>query len=153
MMKKSFVTGLLMILLLLIIGCGTGEIGSNEKTAPSTSKTDETFTLLLTRDWGGEVLDTQNVKIEPEHDLLEYMQEEWQVTTGSGGGFIKGINGLESVSISGDSYDWFFYVNGEAAQTGAEQVEPKAGDTIYWDYHQWSSSSGYIEDPDGFPSK
>lgn len=152
MMKKSFVTGLLMILLLMIIGCGTGEIGGNEKTAPA-SETTDTFTLLLTRDWGAEVLDTEMVRIEPEHNLLEYMQEEWQVTTGSGGGFIKGINGLESVSKSGDSYDWFFYVNGETAQKGAEEVEPKAGDTIYWDYHQWASSSGYIEDPDGFPPK
>jgi hypothetical protein len=111
-MKKSFVTGLLMILLLMIIGCGTGEIGGNEKTAPA-SETTDTFTLLLTRDWAAEVLDTEMVRIEPEHNLLEYMQEEWQVTTGSGGGFIKGINGLGSVSKSGDSYDWFFYVNGE----------------------------------------
>lgn len=126
-------------------------LSAHEQTTPAVRE--EAFTLYLTRDFGAEVLETRNVEIKPEYDLMEYMQEEWQVTTGFGGGFIKGINGLESVSASGECYDWFFYVNGKASQAGAQQYKPKTGDIIYWDYHQWASSSGYIEEPNDFPPK
>lgn len=110
-----------------------------------------TFALHLTRDFGGEVLDSRSVEIKSDYSLLEYMQEEWQVTTGFGGGFIKDINGLKSAANSGDRYDWFFYVNGEVSPVGAGQVKPDAGDVIYWDYHLWSSGSGPVEANKSFP--
>lgn len=110
----------------------------------------DTFLLHMTRDLGEELLETLTVGIKPGHSLMDYMQEEWQVKTGFGGGFVKGINGLESASISGGRFDWFFYVNNEVSPVGAEQYEPKAGDIIYWDYHQWSAA-GNMEDPERFP--
>ncbi|MDD3894500.1 MAG: DUF4430 domain-containing protein [Syntrophomonadaceae bacterium] len=121
----------------------------NDKVIKSDSK--DTFDLYMTRDFGREIMDSRQVKLKPGYSLMEYMKEEWQITTGFGGGFIIGINGLESANSSGDCYDWFFYVNGEAAPVGAEQAEPEAGDIIYWDYHLWSSETGSIEVPDNFP--
>ncbi len=112
---------------------------------------EDTFQLNLTRDFGGEVLDSRSVEIKSDYSLLEYMQEEWQVTTGFGGGFIKDINGLKSAANSGDRYDWFYYVNGEVSPVGAGQVKPHAGDVIYWDYHLWTSGSGSVEANESFP--
>ena len=113
----------------------------------------DTFRLCLTRDWGTEVLDSRNVIIKPDYNLLNYMKKEWQLDTGYGSGFITGINGLQSAKDEGNRYDWFFYVNSELSLVGAGQVKPRSGDVIYWDYHMWSNSSGIIGDDGSFPPK
>ncbi|NLO03399.1 MAG: DUF4430 domain-containing protein [Bacteroidales bacterium] len=134
----------------------------NEEEGPAAGTTDkesieaeegDTFRLCLTRDWGTEVLDSRNVIIKPDYNLLNYMKEEWQLDTGFGSEFVAGINGLQSAKDEGNRYDWFFYVNGELSPVGAGQVKPESGDVIYWDYHMWSNSSGLIEDEASFPPK
>lgn len=113
----------------------------------------DTFRLYLTRDWGAEVLESHNVTIKPDYNLLNYMKEEWQLDTGFGNGFVTGINGLKSAKDDGNRYDWFFYINGELSPVGAGQVKPGDGDVICWDYHMWLTSSGVIENDYIFPAK
>lgn len=194
MMKRRIAAGALIILLLIIAGCGTDKIARNDLAATPSQKTTDisltapvpsvlpqpdepansasletgtaiesetdnaitsdiknTFALHLTRDFGGEVLDSRQIEIKSGYSLLKYTEEEWQLTTSYGGGFVKGINGLESATNSGDRYDWFYYVNGEVSPVGAGQIKPDAGDVIYWDYHLWSSRSGPVEVTGSFP--
>lgn len=112
-----------------------------EEAGPAAATRENSFLLYLSRDFGREKLDSRQVKVNSAGSLLEYMQKEWQVTTGFGGGFVKGIKGLESVNGSGQRYDWFFYVNGVGAPVGADRVNPSPGSIIWWDYHLWSNGS------------
>lgn len=100
------------------------------------------FQLIVTQNFGTDKLDSRQVAIKADLNLLEYMQHELQVDTHYGGGFIGEINGLKSTNKSGNRYDWFFYVNGIGSPVGAAQIKPRAGDIIWWDYHSWGSGAG-----------
>lgn len=100
------------------------------------------FRLIITRNFGREIVQELDVAIRPETSLIELMQQDLQVSTGFGGGFIKAINNYESGSFSGQRWDWFFYVNGIGSPVGAGQVKPRPGDMIWWDYHAWSNGPG-----------
>ncbi len=100
------------------------------------------FKLIITRNFGSEVIEELDIAVRPETSLIELMQQDLQVSTGFGGGFIKGINNYESGTFSGQRWDWFFYVNGIGSPVGAGQVKPRPGDMVWWDYHAWSSGPG-----------
>lgn len=115
---------------------------SGEEVKPIATSSENSFILHSSRDFGRETLNSRPVKLQSSGSLLDYMQEEWQVKTGFGGGFVQGIDGLESANSSGNRYDWFFYVNGIVAPVGADQIKPSSGHIIWWDYHRWSSGPG-----------
>lgn len=120
--------------------------GSNApqpQTAEAAAKNEQaSFKLIITRNFGREIIEDLDVAVRPETSLIELMQQDLQVSTGFGGGFIKGINNYESGTFSSQRWDWFFYVNGLGSPVGAGQVKPRPGDTIWWDYHAWSSGPG-----------
>ncbi len=42
----------------------------------------------------------------------------------------------------GDRFDWFFYVNGVESPVGAADYALHGGDSIWWDYRDWSAAEG-----------
>jgi len=146
-MIKKVIYSLVLLLMITYSGCssaGTVEekssLGSNS-VSPLETTTDH-FTISLTRDYGQIALDSREVELQSDFSLMEYMQREHQVTTGFGGGFITGINGLESSAGTDGNFDWFFFVNGSVASVGADQLKPAPSDVVWWDYHRWSDAAG-----------
>jgi Domain of unknown function (DUF4430) len=112
---------LALALVVLLVACGgaTEEQGRAE--------------LWVTRDRGAEVLLQRTVPAGL--TVLQALRREADVETRYGGRFVQAINGLEG-SLSGGR-DWFFFVNGVAADRGAAEYRLRAGETVWWDYRAW----------------
>ncbi|HEX3010888.1 MAG TPA: DUF4430 domain-containing protein [Syntrophomonadaceae bacterium] len=105
----------------------------------------EMVTLMITRDFGKQVLFKKEVTIGSKSTVIDVLKNNIAVTTGYGGSYVKSIKGLESHSagISGHRWDWFYYINGICADTGAGDYVLRPGEAVWWDYHEWSST-GFV---------
>jgi hypothetical protein len=112
----------LLALVLLLAGCGGA--GEDER---------GTATLWITRDRGSEVL--HEGTIPAGLTVLRALRREVEVETRYGGRFVQAIDGIEGSLAAGR--DWFFFVNGVAADKGAAEYRLRPGDTAWWDYRQW----------------
>jgi len=145
---------LILLLAFLIIAGGaaglylyrSGEGAGTPPPAPPAERPDatgETVHLWITRDFGGQTLFAEEVAIEADDTVMDVlMRYGGEVKTAYGGGFVEAIQGLASAYRPGDDtskkLDWFYYVNGTMADIGAAEFPVKAGDVIWWDYHDWS---------------
>ncbi len=76
-------------------------------------------------------------------DVLRLLAEHADVEAGYGGRFVNGIDGLASTfgaAGSDDAADWFYWVDGEMADVGADERKLKGGETVWWDYHPWADA-------------
>lgn len=112
---------------------GTAEKGSVRE---SGQLADGNVTLVVTRDFGRQVLLDKEAELKGTRTVLALLRELAEVDTGYGGNFVRGINGL----YSRPGQDWFYYVNGVAAAVGAGDYQLRAGDRVWWDYHPWQAS-------------
>ena len=112
------------LLALFLAGCGAGEGGHG------------TATLWVTRDNGAQVLYTGTVPAGL--TAMQALERKLKVSTRYGGRFVQSIDGV-SGSASGQR-DWFFFVNGIEADTGAAEVRLRRGDAEWWDYRSWKGS-------------
>lgn len=140
-MVKKILPSLIILLLLACSGCSSAGLLENRSTEETQVDSAGYFTITLTRDFGEQVLDTREVQVQSSWSLMEYMQREYQVTTGFGGSFITGLNGVESAAGEEGNSDWFFFVNGAVAMVGADRLKPAPGDVVWWDYHRWSDAA------------
>ncbi|WP_281064345.1 Ig-like domain-containing protein [Clostridium muellerianum] len=112
--------------------------------------TDNTFTMLITRDNGASTIKTFTMTIDKDkknENSMEYLKSVTKVTELQGPGFINGIDGLLNVFLKDMpiedrkagyyGIDWFIYLNGSLTPVGATGVHPKAGDILKFDYHKW----------------
>jgi hypothetical protein len=62
-----------------------------------------------------------------------------EVETAYGGGFVNAINGISSgfTGTQQTMTDWFVYINGIQARTGALDYALNNGDIQHWDFHAW----------------
>ncbi len=97
--------------------------------------------ITVSRDFGKVVLRDQRVEAAG-ISALEALKKVAKVETAYGGGFIVSIDGLASTYRGEGSrkLDWFFYVNGQMAETGAAEYTVREGDRIVFDYHSWELS-------------
>lgn len=105
------------------------------------------FTLIVTKNNGSKTLKSKVLNVEEGKNAMEYLKSVSEVTELQGPGFINGIDGLLNVFTNDLStekrkagilgIDWFIYLNGSLTKTGALGVQPKAGDTLNFDYHEW----------------
>lgn len=110
-----------------VAGCGFGAGASSPGTA----------TLTVTRDYGSKVLVQASEDDPPSSEtVIRFLDDEAEITTRYGGGFVQSINGLAGTGSS----DWFFYVNGIESPVGSADVDVKGGDRIWWDYRNWSAA-------------
>jgi len=63
-----------------------------------------------------------------------------EVETAYGGGFVNAISGVRSgfTGTQQTMTDWFLYINGIQAKTGALDYKLNDGDIQHWDFHVWS---------------
>jgi hypothetical protein len=96
-------------------------------------------TLTVTRDFGRDVLlERRADEVADGETVMRFLQRSGEVDTGYGGRFVDAIEGLRSGSRQGERRDWFYYVNGIEADTGAAEQEVAGGDRVWWDYRDWS---------------
>lgn len=111
-------------------GCGLGpgeEVGG--------------VTLTVTRDYGAAQLSHPVVESVNESDtVMRVLDRNAEITTRYGGGFVQSIDGLEREDREGRSLDWLYYVNGVEATIGAAEYELSGGESIWWDYRDWTAA-------------
>ena len=96
--------------------------------------------LRVTRDFGRTTLTTASVsKIRPSDTVMRFLQSHAKTTTRYGGGFVQSIDGIAG-DASGGRHDWFYFVNGVEAPTGAAARALAPGDVVQWDYRNWDAT-------------
>ncbi len=129
-MKRTLGAAASVAAALLVTGCGLGEgdeLGGGVE-------------LRVTRDFGHERLASAEREEVTEGDtVMRLLQSEVEVETAYGGGFVQAIEGLSGEGPEGRS-DWFYFVNGVEADTGAADRGLAPGDVIQWDYRDWGAA-------------
>ena len=111
-------------------GCGIG---------PGEGRGD--VALTVTRDYGAEALLDRSVGDVSESDtVMRVLDRNAEIETRYGGGFVHSIGGLAAERRSGESFDWFFYVNGVESSVGAADYPLRGGERVWWDYREWSGA-------------
>lgn len=110
------------------------------ETAPSPVHNDPTATVVVSTDFGVEILLEGTVDITSNTTALAALEDLVAVETKYGGGFVSVINGISSEYGGGNwnKKDWFFYINGFSSNTGASDYLLQDGDIEHWDFHDWS---------------
>lgn len=135
--KGKFLAAILSVLLLATAGCASG---TDKSRAPA-----GTAMLLVTRDYGREVIAQKRVEVKPGQTVFEIMALELELDTAYGGQFVNGINGLKSgfTGMRGAErrmVDWFYFINGVAADTGPHDQLARPGQVVWWDYREWETA-------------
>lgn len=106
-------------------GAGTGEVS-----------------LTVTRDFGaGQLMPPLSEAVSESDTVMRVLDRNIAIETAYGGGFVQSIDGLRGDRRDGRPYDWFFYVNGLWSPVGAADYPLRGGDSIWWDYRDWSASA------------
>jgi hypothetical protein len=93
--------------------------------------------LLVTQGFGAQtVLAKAAPKVVGADTVMRMLERNAKVGTGYGGGFVESIGGLSG----GGGSDWFYYVNGVQAGTGAADTKLHSGDHVWWDRHDWAAT-------------
>ncbi|NPV43495.1 MAG: DUF4430 domain-containing protein [Firmicutes bacterium] len=133
-MKRAIYFILLTVVLFTLTLAGCGE------------KTDFEYgeiNIIVTKDFGNEILFNKTVRFEADKSVMDVMEENFEISTAYGGGFIASIEGLKSGFLDAKTrrkIDWFYYVNGALAQVGAKDYYLKPNDVVIWDYYDWSGN-------------
>jgi len=121
---------LLLAAALATAGCGLGpgaDVGGVE--------------LRVTRDYGASTMLEREIGDVTESDtVMRVLERNADVSTRYGGDFVEAIDGLEAQERYDRSEDWFFYVDGVESTVGAGDYPLSAGDSIWWDYHEWGQA-------------
>jgi len=133
---KIFIT--LIILITTISGCNNSEdIDNISSEGPS-----HVF-LSITKNYGKEEIFNEKVELKNNFTVYDVLNENIELGTEYGGGFVSSIEGIESTfgGSTGVKKDWFYYINGICADVGAIDYELTGGEQIWWDYHKWDGAT------------
>jgi hypothetical protein len=115
----------------LLAGCGVG-FGPGESSGEAE--------LAVTRDYGSQVLLEKQVgPLNQSSTALRLLDQNAEIETSYGGAFVDSIESISSESGS-RSRDWFYFVNGIAAERGAAEFVIEPGDRMWWDYRDWTDA-------------
>ncbi|EZH64606.1 hypothetical protein DH09_18935 [Bacillaceae bacterium JMAK1] len=148
MLKKWLVVG---VAATLLVGCATDEEAPEEQELEpveeaddeastddetATDATEETYeaTIILTED-GEEVIEESTVEFTEGDNLMEVMDEYFELTTDADQTFIEGINGYDSNET--DDYFWTYTVNDEEIFEGVADYELEPEDEVHFDFAEW----------------
>ncbi len=122
--------GALLCAALAAAGCG---LGSGEGVGD--------VSLTVTRDFGTEPLVGPVREAASESDtVMRLLDRNSELSTRYGGGFVSSIDGLAEATEDGRRKDWFFFVNGVESPVGAAELALRGGESIWWDYRDWSTA-------------
>jgi hypothetical protein len=114
----------------LLAGCGLGA-----GHAPTGAR------LTVSGEFGTTVLTQSNAPhVSGSETVMRLLMRNSTVTTRFGGGFVQSIDGRSGGQRRGQPIDWFYYVNGIEAPKGGADTVVHAGDSIWWDLHDWSQT-------------
>jgi hypothetical protein len=119
----------LAVLATAVAGCGLGAGSSSSGVALTVSDGFGKKVLVLKDDASTKGQDT----------VLRFLSRNAKVTTRFGGGFVQSVDGLAG-KTGASQVDWFYFVNGAEGSKGAGSVRVHAGDSIWWDRHDWSAA-------------
>jgi hypothetical protein len=121
---------LLLFAALAAAGCGLGP-----------GKGLDEVELTVTRDYGTVPMLRRGLGDLNESDtVMRALEGSADISTRYGGGFVQSIDGLEAQESVDRSLDWFFYVDGVEATVGAADYPLHGGESIWWDYRDWSGA-------------
>ncbi|MGO9754360.1 MAG: DUF4430 domain-containing protein [Solirubrobacteraceae bacterium] len=121
-----------------IAGCGLGA-------GPGTSNA----SITVTRDFGSRHVGALTQRHVPGAEtVIQMLERGFPVSTSYGGGFVQSI---DSFAGSSAHRDWFYYVNGIEAPSGAATTAVHRGDQIWWDLHDWSATDSIPAVVGSFP--
>ena len=121
----------LLVLCAALAGCG---VGSGDAPVGGTE-------LTVSRNFGAEELGHEEAKTIPGGEtVMRQLQRDFDVQTRFGGGFVQEIDGVGGGRRSGRPVDWFYYVNGIEADSGAASRKLQPGDRVWWDHHDWGGA-------------
>ena len=127
-MAAALVAGLLLAGLTSGCGLGPGEDTGDAK-------------LWVTRDYGSAVLvDKPDLPVNQSSNAMRMLDETANLDTEYGGDFVQAVDGIAGESRGGRRFDWFFSVNGIVAERGSAQFPATGGDTVWWDYRDWTDA-------------
>ncbi len=99
--------------------------------------------LLVTSDFGARVLPAAGpLQVKGQETAMSLLERNYRVATSDGGGFVQSVDGLSGGRERGAPVDWFYYVDGVEANTGADATNVRSGESIWWDRHDWSQTDG-----------
>ena len=129
---RALGVALLTLAALTLAACGVGPGGTQDGSAA----------LTVTRDFGAQrLLKAGEDPIPDGETVLRFLTRKAKdVETRYGGRFVNAIDGVRSQSGGGTRRDWFYFVNGIEADTGAAERKVYGGDRIWWDYRDWSAA-------------
>ncbi|HEY0391227.1 MAG TPA: DUF4430 domain-containing protein [Solirubrobacterales bacterium] len=97
--------------------------------------------LTVTRDFGTvPMLHRQLDDVTEADTVMRALERSADISTAYGGGFVQSIEGLEGETRDGERFDWLFYVNGVESTIGAAAYDLKGGESVWWDYRDWSAA-------------
>ncbi len=95
---------------------------------------------MITRDYGSEVLLERTVEgLSQSSTAMRLLDDSSEIETRYGGGFVQSIDGISSTAGARSS-DWFYFVNGIAAERGAAEFLVAPGDRMWWDFRDWADA-------------
>lgn len=128
-MRPLAIAGALLALL-AVAGCG---LGAGEGLDP--------VRLTVTHDYGRELAVAAEIDDVTEADtVMRVLEGATEIETKESGRFVKAIEGVESTERGGRYFDWLFYVNGVESTVGAADYPLRGGESIWWDYRDWTSA-------------
>jgi Domain of unknown function (DUF4430) len=97
--------------------------------------------LVVTRDYGREpVLAPLTEEIDESDTVMRLLDRNADIETRYSGDFVEAIDGLAADRGEGRAWDWLYYVNGVEATVGGADYELRGGETVWWDYRDWSAA-------------
>ena len=127
----------LVLSVLALAGCGSFGAADEEGSAR----------LWITRDRGAKVL--FEGRVPAGMTVMQALEREADVETRYGGRFVQAIDGVEGSLEEGR--DWFYFVNGIAADRGASEYRLREGDVAWWDYRSWQGEREVLVVVGAFP--
>ena len=122
----------LLVLCAALAGCG---LGAGDSPPPGDTE------LTVSRNFGADEIGHDTRKTIPGGEtVMRQLQRQFEVETRYGGGFVQEIDGVSGGRRSGRPVDWFFYVNGIEAESGAAARRLEPGDRVWWDHHDWGGA-------------
>ena len=138
---RSASLALLLVLVVLvapILGCS--DSGLEQEPLSSSAETSTFSRVVVTTDFGETLLVEETLDLPGDITAMEALKQVAKVETAYGGGFVNAIEGVRSEYTSGHKgkADWFWYINGIQAKSGAGEYKLRPGDVEHWDFRDWS---------------